>query len=98
MPTPSLNSLGHIIEGVIERDPLTGRVQIMTVEEGRAKVTDVLELLEGYEGKEVRLTLASFENLATIAQMVEAAGGGQVSGVLPDDLPGVPFNIARRSS
>ncbi len=96
MPTPALNSLGHILEGVVERDPVTGTLQIMTVEEGRAKVTDILELIAGYEGKEVRLTLASFENLATIAQMVEAAGGGQVSGVMPEDLPGVPLNIARR--
>jgi hypothetical protein len=90
--------LGHIVEGVVERDPVTGRFQIMTVENGRAKTTDVAELLASYEGQEVRLTLASFENLTKLAQMVEGAGGGLVQGVMADDLPGVSFNISRRQS
>jgi len=99
MPDPvNPSALGHILEGVVERDPITGRFQIMTVENGRAKTQDVTELLESYVGKEVRLTLASFESLATIAQMVEAAGGGQVGGVMPEDLPGVSFQISRRGS
>jgi len=93
-----LTALGHILEGTVERDPLTNRLQIMTVENGKAKTVDVLALLETYEGKEVRVTLASFDNLAKLAQMVEDAGGGLVHGVMPEDLPNVSFGINRRST
>jgi hypothetical protein len=61
-----------------------------------ATYQDVQGLLESYEGQEIRLTLATFEGLAQLAQMVEDAGGGQVHGVMPSDLPTVPFNIVRR--
>lgn len=98
MAEPS--ALGHIIEGVVERDPLTGRLQIMDVgPDGKAKVTDIETLVGRYAGKEVRLTLASFEGLAELAELVEGqgAGAGRVFGVLPEELPGVSFAISRRN-
>lgn len=99
MPTPEPSVLGHILEGRIEQDPLTGSYQLMTVgPDGKAQVVNLQELVAPYEGKDVRLTLASFDNLNTLAQMAERAGGGLVSGVMPDDLPGVSFNIARSRS
>lgn len=92
----SASPLGHIVEGVVERDPITDRLQIMTVENGQAKVVVIDDLVATYEGREVRFTLASFENLTKLAQMVEDAGGGLVQGVMADDLPSVSFNISRR--
>jgi hypothetical protein len=96
MPEPSV--LGHILEGRIERNPLTGSYQLLTIgNDGKAKVVDLQELVAPYEGKDVRLTLASFENLERLARMAEQAGGGLVTGVMPDDLPGVSFNIRKAS-
>lgn len=98
LPTnPSV--FGHIVEGRVEQDPLTGRYQVMTVgHNGKAVVTDLQDLMAPYLGKEVRLTLASFENLEELARLAERAGGGLVSGLMPDDLPGVSFNIQRSRS
>lgn len=91
------HALGHIIEGTVERDPLTGRVQIMTVgDDNQAKIVDISDLIAPYEGVEVRLTLVTFSSLAQIEKLVESSGGSNVYGVTPDQLPSVPFNIIRR--
>lgn len=95
MSDPSL--LGHIIEGVVERDPLTGQLHVTTVQPpGKAVVTDVQKLLEPYLGKEVRLTLASFENLSRLAEMVEQAGSGLVHGVMAQDLPASSYTVLKK--
>lgn len=79
--------LGHLIEGVIEQDPMTDRYVIRTEDaQGRPKIFDPQEAMAKYVGKEVRLTLATFENLARLAAMVEEQGTGQVLGIYPDDL------------
>lgn len=89
-------ALGHILEGTVERDPMTDRYTIMTVnQQGKAEVIDLNALLERFEGREVRLTLASIEDLERLARMVETQGAGVV-GVMPEDLPAVPFNIVRK--
>lgn len=90
------SALGHILEGVVERDPMTDRYRIMSLGPRGAEYQDILELLARFEGKEVRLTLASFEALSQLAQMVENAGGGQVHGIMPEDLPAATFNVTRR--
>lgn len=96
MANPSPIKLGHLIEGVVEQDPLTDRYVIHTVDgKGRPVTVDVQNLLAEFLGKEVRLTLASFENLAQLAKLVESQGGGQVFGVQPEELK-VPFNIVRK--
>lgn len=88
--------LGHLIEGVVEQDPLSDRYVIHTLDpRGQPITVDVQALLAGFVGQEVRLTLASFENLAKLAQLVEGQGGGQVFGVQPEELP-VPFNVIRK--
>jgi len=85
MPDPS--TLGHLIEGIVEQDPMTDRYVIRTENvEGRTVVMDIQEILAKYNGKEVRFTLASFENLQKIAEMVEQQGNGQVLGIYPDDI------------
>ena len=96
MPKPDAIKLGHLIEGVVEQDPLSDRYVIHTVDgKGRPITVDIQNLLAEFAGKEVRLTLASFENLAQLARLVENQGGGQVFGVQPEDLK-VPFNIVRK--
>lgn len=97
LPDPVIvpNPLGHIIEGTVERDPLTGISHITVLENGKAKIVSIQDLLASYEGQEVRFTLASFENLSKLAGIVETSGQS-VHGVMPEDLPQVPFNIVRR--
>lgn len=89
--------LGHLIEGVVEQDPMTDRYVIHTQDpQGRPVTVDIQALLAKFNGQEVRLTLASFENLAKLAQLVEQQGGGQVFGVQPEALPSVPFQVVRK--
>lgn len=95
--SPPPIQLGHLIEGVVEQDPLTDRYTIHTVDpHGRPFTVDVQDLLSKFVGQEVRLTLASFEDLSRLARLVEERGGGQVFGVQPEEMPDVPFNINRR--
>jgi hypothetical protein len=77
MPDLDLSKLGHLLEGVVEQDPMTDRYRIRIVDpEGNPTSVDLQELLAQYKGKEVRLTLASLENLAKLAELVESQGGG----------------------
>jgi len=99
LPSPDPSVLGHILEGRVEQDPLTGHYQVMTVgQDGKAVVVDPQDLLVGYVGKDVRLTLISFANLDLLTRMAEDVGGGRVSAVMPEDLPGVSFSIQRSRS
>lgn len=87
-------NMGHLIEGVVEQDPLTDKLYIRTMtHDGKSGRFDVDEALAAYKGKEVRFTLVSFENLARLAELVEK-GGAQVQGIKPDGLPG--FNVERK--
>jgi hypothetical protein len=82
--------LGTLVEGIVEKDPQTGRFVIKTFDEtGKANVFDPQVALASVEGKEVRFTLASFENLQKLAEMVEKAGAGQVHGVFPQDIKNI---------
>jgi hypothetical protein len=79
-------NFGHLIEGVVEQDPITDRYVIRTEDaQGHPVSFDVQEALAKFKGKEVRLTLASFENLERLAKMVEEQGG-EVEAVYPDDI------------
>jgi hypothetical protein len=85
MATPF--DLGHLIEGIVEQDPMTDRYVIRTEDaQGRPVTFDVQAALAKVKGKEVRLTLATFENLQKLAEMVEKQGNGQVHGIYPDDI------------
>lgn len=80
--------LGHLIEGVVEQDPMTDRYVIRTEDtQGRPTTFDIQAALSKYKGKEVRFTLATFENLQKLAEMVEKQGNGQVTGIYPEDIP-----------
>ena len=92
------SALGHLIEGTVGIDPVSGRHCLMVEDHGhKTYALDPLDLLAAYEGKEVRLTLISFEHLNELAQMAEERGIGQVAGVTPEDFPEVSFDIRRRN-
>lgn len=80
-------NFGHLIEGVVEQDPMTDRFVIRTEVRGKPATFDVQEALGKLVGQEVRFTLASVENLAKLAALVESQGGGQVLGIYPEDIP-----------
>lgn len=84
MPTPI--DMGHLIEGVLEQDPMTDRFYIRTEVRGRPANFDIETALKQYVGQEVRFTLASFETLGRLAALVEEQGGGQVFGIHPEDI------------
>lgn len=90
-------NMGHLIEGVVEQDPVTDKYFIRTEgAQGRPERFDVEEALAAHKGKHVRFTLVSFEDLAKLAKLVESGGvGAQVTGLAPDNLPG--FNVKRQS-
>jgi hypothetical protein len=71
MPEPL--EFGHLIEGVVEQDPLTDRYLIkIEKDDGTVTQFDIQAALARYKGQEVRLTLASFEAIEKLASMVEA--------------------------
>lgn len=80
-------NFGHLIEGVVEQDPMTDRYVIRTEVNGKPFTFDVQEALGKLKGREVRFTLASLENLAKLAALVESKGGSQVVGIYPEDIP-----------
>jgi hypothetical protein len=70
---PEALDLGHLIEGVVEQDPLSDRFLIKVErEDGTVSQFDVQEALSRYKGQEIRLTLASFDAINKLAAMVEA--------------------------
>lgn len=100
MPKPVPNqeplNFGHILEGVLEQDPMTDRLIIRTVDRAGSPTTvDLHELLKPLLGQEVKLTVASLANLAKLAKLVEEQGGGEVLGLMPQNMP-VPFDIRRK--
>lgn len=92
---PQLN-LGHLIEGVVERDPMTDALQIRTIDDQDRQIFIKLEdLFSTYVGQEVRLTLSSMEALLKIQELLEESGGG-VQAVMPEDLDGVARRVTRK--
>ncbi len=63
-------SMGHLVEGVVEQDPMTDRFVIRT-DKG---MFDPHEVLSKFEGRSVRMTLVDFDTLQRLAKMVEAGG------------------------
>lgn len=92
-------NMGHLIEGVVEQDPMTDRFVIRTDKDGEPVTFDPQQALEGLKGQAVRFTLVSFENLQKLASMVEGAGGGQVAGLgTLGDGSGVTRDVLRNPS
>jgi hypothetical protein len=79
---------GHLVEGTLEQDPLTGRFQIQTTDRNDNPVVVRLDdILAKLAGQEVRFTIASLDGLARLAEMVSKAGlQDQVVGLHAEDL------------
>lgn len=78
--------LGFRAEGVVELDPMTGRLVIRCedVRSGGFIFLDLQEHLEKYKGEEVRCILTPLKSVQEIAKLVD-------SGVLRmEDVPKVP--------
>lgn len=67
---------GVVVEGVVELDPMSGRMVLRTETEKGFEYTDVQSVLERYKGEEVRFIVAPFQTINQLAQMVD---GGELS-------------------
>ncbi len=84
--------LGHLVEGIVEQDPLDDRLLIRSVDsKGNLVLFDILDALSRLKGKEIRLTLNTIENLERMAHLVS---GEQVLGITAEDL-GMPHSALR---
>jgi len=64
--------LGVMAEGIIELDPMSGRMVIRSVDEnGENQFLDVQEHLSKYRGQEVRFIVTPFSTINELAKMVE---------------------------
>lgn len=65
--------LGVVVEGVVELDPISGRLIIRSEDEhGQFQEVDVQARMEQYQGEEVRFIMTPLRTVSEIAQMVEA--------------------------
>ncbi len=63
---------GTVVEGVVELDPMTGRLVVRSEGDKGFEYTDVQAVLERYKGEEVRFIVAPFSTINQLANMVEA--------------------------
>jgi aspartate/glutamate racemase len=75
MPDP-LNAedldLGYIREGVVEIDPISGRMVIRTTTTEGYDYLDVQETLTKYAGQDVRIVIVPCSTIHKVADMVES--------------------------
>lgn len=74
MPDPVIPSdldLGHVKEGVVEIDPMTGRMVIRSETAEGFDYFDVQEALSKYDGQEVRVVIVPFSTINRVADLVE---------------------------
>ncbi len=90
------SDLGFIIDGVVEQDPMDDRFRIRTIQNERQVLIDPQELLKQYNGKEVKLTLASLENLQLLQEVLEESGGAVGDALMPQDVPGAQVKTTRK--
>jgi hypothetical protein len=65
--------LGLVAEGIVELDPMSGRLVLRCERpEGGFNYVDVQAVLERYNGEEVRFIVAPFSTINRLAEMVEA--------------------------
>ena len=63
--------LGLVAEGVVELDPMTGRLVLRCERvDGGFDYVDVQAVLERYRGEEVRFVVAPFSTINRLAEMV----------------------------
>jgi hypothetical protein len=90
-PTQGLD-LGHVAEGVIEVDPMTGRMVVRSETPEGFTYLDVQEALTRYEGQEVRVVIVPFTTINRVAELVESGS------VQPDQIPSAGNRSLRRGA
>jgi hypothetical protein len=74
--------LGALIEGVVELDPMNGRMVLRIQQaDGSFDFLDVQTILEQYQGEEVRFIVTPLKSVEILARLVES---GQLD---PEDVP-----------
>lgn len=73
--------LGHVREGVVEIDPMSGRMVIRSETPEGFAYFDIQDALSKYEGQEVRVIIVPFSTINRIGDLVE---DGSLS---PDAIP-----------
>ena len=64
--------LGIMAEGIVELDPMTGRMVVRTTDDqGNYQYLDVQERLAQYRGQEVRFIVSPFSTINKLSEMVE---------------------------
>lgn len=80
MPSNDLD-LGQVREGIVEIDPMTGRMVLRCQGEDGSEYFDVQSALEAYRGEEVRVVIVPFTTINRVSELIE-------SGQLPlDEAP-----------
>lgn len=80
--------LGIMVEGVVELDPMTGRMVLRIQRpDGGNDFMDIQEQLERHKGKEIRFIVTPLESIAELARMVES---GELDLI---DVPTVPRSV-----
>lgn len=84
MPDIHKLDFGLVAEGIVELDPMSGRLVVRVPTDKGNEFFDVQEYLLKYKGQEVRCIITPFSTINTVARMVEE---GDVS---LDAVPKVP--------
>jgi len=72
--------LGTMVEGVVELDPISGRMVLrIPQEDGSNEFLDIQERLEYYKGEEVRFILTPLKTVAELARLVGEGGEANFS-------------------
>jgi hypothetical protein len=78
---PADLDLGHVKEGVVEIDPMSGRMVIRSETSDGFEYFDVQDALTKYDGQEVRVVIVPFSTINRVADLVES---GSIS---PSEIP-----------
>jgi hypothetical protein len=77
--------LGLMVEGVVELDPMTGRLVVRYEDaKGAFQSCDVQEQLLRYKGEEVRCIITPMASVTKLAKMVE------IGDIKLEEVPSVP--------
>lgn len=73
LPDQVSMDLGTLVEGVVELDPMTGRMVLrVQQEDGSNKFLDVQELLQKYQGQEVRFIMTPLKTIEELTRLMES--------------------------
>ena len=70
---PNKLDLGHVKEGVVEIDPMSGRMVVRCIaKDGSFEFFDVQKTLDTYRDEEIRVVIVPLATIKKVAEMVES--------------------------